>query len=379
MKNLRLQKCPVSLFRVGLLCVFSVVTALPVVSQTPGDWGALYGSLRYHMALDLGNDPTLQLESNSTRFGLDINRNIWPWLSAVGRIEFAMDYGDGGRSLDASGSTHNILDQTPIGLRLGYAGLDFKKYGNLLVGKIWSVYYDVSQYTDRFRVGGVTASGTFTMGLDGGITGTGRAETTLAYRVKMGGWSLGAQAQFRPDGYWVSGGATSIQYEFPIGLTAGIAVNCSRPSEDILADWISAGGRSYALTSIGGIRFRSDSWYLAALASYQLGNEIIYDIGGLPTQDLVYDAFGVEFVANYHILTWMRLNYGFNLLLPTSDISPADPDYRVYAHYFGVDFLLTKNIIIYLQYTLDLGIDDVGASQPDAMFLGLRFDFNLGF
>jgi len=131
-------------------------------------------------------------------------------------------------------------------------------------------------------------------------------------------------------------------------------------------------------TSVGGVRFSSNSLYLAALGSYQLGNESV-DVDVPPLETVIFDTAGVELFGSYRVLPWLGLNYGFNLLLPIGDIAPVHPDYMGHEHFFGTDFYLTEDTIIYLQYTLDLGIDKYGAKQPDAVFLGLRYNFNLAF
>jgi predicted porin len=350
-------------------------------AEKVGDWGSLYGSLRYHLALDLGDNPTLQLESNSTRFGLDIKRKIGPIITALGRIEFSLLLGEGGRTLDASSGSLTTNDDFPLGLRLSYLGLNFGKPGTLLAGKIWSVYYDVTQYTDKINVGDVTASGTYALGLDGGATGTGRADNALAYRMSLGGFNLGLQSQFRVDDNWLSGVAASVQYRTRIGLTAGVAANYTIPPADDLAAWRAlTGSRDYLFTSTAALKFSRESLYLAVLGSYQLGNEAIYDVAYIPTNvTVIYDAYGIEFAGSYKILEWLTALYGFNYMKPISDISPANANYVIHKHFFEVDFFLIHDFYIYLEYLLDLGIDSAGFSQPDAVFLGLRYTFNLAF
>lgn len=82
----------------------------------------------------------------------------------------------------------------------------------------------MSGYRDNFWVFGGQASGTYPLGADGGGSGTGRADKALTYRNSIGGLALGAQAQLEANkitGLGSVGG--SLQYEFPGGLTIGVA------------------------------------------------------------------------------------------------------------------------------------------------------------
>lgn len=87
-------------------------------------------------------------------------------------------------------------DTDDITTRLGQAGL-VGDWGSVQIGKQWSVYYDVTQWTDLFWAVGGNASGTYNAGTDGGISGTGRAEKAVSTRFRYHGLRLGAQTQMR--------------------------------------------------------------------------------------------------------------------------------------------------------------------------------------
>jgi hypothetical protein len=57
--------------------------------------------------------------------------------------------------------------QQVFGNRLGYLGVDLGKFGVITIGKQWSVYRDITSYSDRFNVFGARASATFIGGTDG--------------------------------------------------------------------------------------------------------------------------------------------------------------------------------------------------------------------
>lgn len=111
-----------------------------------------------------------------------------------------------------------------FGSRLGYVGVDFNEWGRFALGKQWGVHYDVTSYTDRFNVFGADASATFNANTDGGLMGTGRADSALSYRNTLfDRLEIGAQIQMRDlsNGEAVDGYGASVQVKIIEGLKAG--------------------------------------------------------------------------------------------------------------------------------------------------------------
>ncbi len=125
--------------------------------------------------------------------------------------------------------------------RLGYVGLKHSQYGSVAAGKQWSVYYDISGWTDAYAIGGGEASGTYNgFTGDGGFSGTGRADDAFTYRGEFGGLKVGAQYQLRGSNYNedtaniadTNGNAKrkygyqlAASYTLDMGLSAGAAYN----------------------------------------------------------------------------------------------------------------------------------------------------------
>jgi predicted porin len=167
--------------------------------RTPPDADTLdfYGSFRVRFA---ASEDSTEIADRFSRAG--VSKGIrWgsQWrFRGFGRIEFGFNMvnnnpvfvtgGDPGFSVGQGGQA--------IGTRLGYVGLD-TPFGTVSFGKQWGVYSDVSGFTDQFATYGGDASGTYNAGSDGGISGTGRAETAMQYRNKFGPVAIGLQAQFR--------------------------------------------------------------------------------------------------------------------------------------------------------------------------------------
>lgn len=82
-----------------------------------------------------------------------------------------------------------------------YVGLSHPRYGSFVLGKQYSLWYDmVGVWTDYFWINGTTAQGSFNgRRADGGFEGNGRADRALSYRNRFGRWSVGALVQGKRD------------------------------------------------------------------------------------------------------------------------------------------------------------------------------------
>ncbi|AZQ12327.1 porin [Shewanella khirikhana] len=83
--------------------------------------------------------------------------------------------------------------------RLGYVGLSHDKYGSLTFGKQWGAYYDVAGTTDLPNVFAGYSVGAYGFG-DGGLTGTGRADSAFQYRNSFGPLSVALQYAAKNNG-----------------------------------------------------------------------------------------------------------------------------------------------------------------------------------
>ena len=158
----------------------------------------LYGSLRLAIASTTGAETTI--EDLSPRIGFRGQAKLTDNTNVSARVELGVNLVDQSTneffiSGDQFGEKR-FQDSDDISTRLGQAGL-VGKWGSVQIGKQWSVYYDVAQWTDLFWAVGGNAAGTFNANTDGGISGTGRAEKALTTRFRWRGLRLGAQAQMR--------------------------------------------------------------------------------------------------------------------------------------------------------------------------------------
>ncbi|OHV10888.1 porin [Kushneria phosphatilytica] len=85
--------------------------------------------------------------------------------------------------------------------RMLYAGVSNDEYGTILIGKQYSMWYDmVAYWTDWFWYNGATAQGSFNgRDGDGGFEGNGRPDRAISYKNTWGDWSVGLLFQTSRD------------------------------------------------------------------------------------------------------------------------------------------------------------------------------------
>lgn len=131
--------------------IITIVVAMLYINIANADT-TLYGSLRQSVEwtnidrssiidvetgerLESVKDSTIDVVSNSSRFGIKGNENLGNNMEAIYLIEFGI-----------RGDVGGILDKN----RLAFAGLK-SDYGTILIGKQWSPYYNALNYNDIFN------------------------------------------------------------------------------------------------------------------------------------------------------------------------------------------------------------------------------------
>jgi predicted porin len=264
--------------------------------------------------------------------------------------------------------------------RLGYVGVDFGDFGRLTLGKQWGVHYDVTSYTDAFNVFGANASATFVAGTDGGLTGTGRADSALSYRNTLfGKLDLGLQVQMRgaAGGGVIDGFGGSLQAHVLPGLTVGATYSRARYAEAI-KDQV-RGLRGDGEFGAVGVRYEADRLSLSGVYARQRNG----DLARLPVFNgpvLVYihesfDASGIELFGRYQLgrvgLLGGYLNYRPDLR-EDSLINPAAETQYVVT---GVDYAANRNALLFAEYRFSQGVGFSGEPGDDVFALGFKYWF----
>lgn len=347
-----------------------------------------YGSFRGHFAF---YNQEIEFQENASRIGfyLGIDKRGYTFFTG---IELGMNLFKSNSQFNSDGNTAGGFlvaqkDQVNqvFNSRLGYLGMDFGKWGRLTLGKQWSVYYDITSYTDLFNVFGGQGSATYNAGTDGGSSGTGRADQSVIYRNRMGKFTFGLQAQAKNafNNEWIDGFGVSAQYEILKGLRIGGAFNRSYIS-DLLIEQSNVLGLSGNPTYYSaGISYRSRHVDLGFVFAKQSNGDlteglIIVPDGGEEFPTVIFDATGFEFFGKYKWQEFAVLG-GYNFYDPDTEDLIEPYGRKVVSDQFGV-----KNLILgaeyrpfhiayfYAEARFAEGYNSFGLKTSDVVTLGLR-------
>lgn len=341
-----------------------------------------YGSLRGHIA---AFDGETEVQDNSSRAGLRFQRAFHAGPTVLAGFEASVNLFDSDTQFRLEGSTSTgfvtIQPQsrgTMFGTRLGFLGLDFGRGGSVTIGKQWSVYYDIAGLTDRFDVFGGEGGQTFVGGTDGGGAGTGRVERALIYRNKIGQLDLGLQGQMRGgkanvlDGYGIS-----LRHPLGEGFLVGAAFVQARLEEANLPFIPGLHGNPRYVSL--GAQMERGPWLVALVLSKQKNGDFatVVDPATTEPESVVFDANGVEFHTRWQAQPHLRFKFGGGYVDPVDLTSPIDADFALKYLIVGAEWFFDESTYIYCEGRLDQSVTPDGASRPDVLLIGLRFDFSL--
>ncbi len=365
------------IIRYHLIILFLVFSIFPGFAQKIQfvDSASFYGKFCTQIALYQSNG---EIQNNGSRVGLFLNQKLENGIGFFVKSEWSVNtvennYTFNQGAVTSPDVTENLFinSKNAFDTRLGFFGINFKKYGTLTVGKQWSAYYDVSGWTDMFNVFGGQASGTYLLGTDGGETGLGRASKAVIFRNKSGPLKLALQTQLTGD--ILNYGGTVILM-ITNELEIGYAIYNSRISPETMN--IISGSKKDNLSSIAGIRFKNQ----------QLSLALTYNIQGFDLQHLMvndtnlingYYARGFEFFAKYLAGRNFTLLGGFNYQNPNKNSIYVSDDFEIKYLVIGSEYHFSPKTMIYLECKLDNSKNYQGNSEFNVYTLGFRFDFNL--
>jgi len=324
---------------------------------------------------------TLAVTNNGSRFGIRAEQDLPFGLTVLGRGEWSISLGQGDTRYNVSENpdtglgTFESTKQQALGTRLGYVGMRFGQFGELTIGKQWGVYYDVSIWTDRFVVFGARSTSTYNAGTDGGETGEGRADDAVAYRVALGPLRLGVQAQLMDArSSTVDSVSGSLIAETGAGLRLGVTY--SRAFLDVVPPLPGYDGEdAEALTY--GLDFAGAGFRLAALGTWTHDHEIVKS--GAVT--VMYDTLGASVFLARRFWGSLLPYAGFDFAIPRGlDTRYVDGDFGTRDLIAGVRWLFDGRdffSFVYAEARTGRTRDVAGAQEPDAVMVGIRFDYSL--
>lgn len=337
-----------------------------------------YSSFRGHFEV---YNEEVEIQENASRLGFEISvyKNDHRFFAGV---ELGINLFRSNQRFNTDANTNSgflAIDNTQqtqvFGNRLGFIGVDFGKYGMVSLGKQWSVYYDITGYTDKFNVFGGQGSATFVANSDGGETGTGRASQSLIYRNSFGNLYTATQFQFRStsNNHFLDGFGLSAQYDFLKGLRLGAAYNRSYFPDLFIDNTLGMDDHPeyYAL----GLNFINETWDIGLVYANQTNGDLT---SLLVTEELVagvYDAIGIEAFVKF-IKPKYSIIAGYNQYDPELNDLPIEGDFNTRDLIFGAEFKPTKRAYFYGEYRIASGDTRVGISEIDVLTLGIRIDLS---
>lgn len=343
------------------------------IVQKFGEYMNPYGSYRINFGVN--DDGYVGMADNASRFGVAGTLPLSKSIDAVAGIELGARLVDYDETIVFRGDPGYQVGEGNSNLfgRLGFVGVKHK-YFSFTVGKQWSAYYDVAEYTDMLFAFGGEASGTFNNGTDGGVSGTGRANQLFLLRSHYKNIHIALQMQARNktensvrigDTY---GG--SLQYISSIGLKLGFAFNIVNDGIDLpKPNEPKSGDKAY----VGSIGYENDNFYVAFTYSQFYQHELKSLTDSL---SVYFDGYGCEFYSSYKFGNKNRWKAALVMNTMWAAKDQKVDDYRML--YFVGEFSYTFGVesCVFLSVKQDFPRDRTGSETQETIFAtGLRFSF----
>ncbi len=337
----------------------------------------LYGRFDGHLAF---THDDVRVENNSSRLGVMVEQPVLGGLTLLAGGEWRVSFGKGDTTYNLSESpdsglgTFQASTNQAFSTRLGFVGLRLANYGALTLGKQWSVYYDVSGWTDLYTVFGAHGSSTYNAGTDGGQTGNGRADEALVYRVALGPLRVGVQAQFLDSTPKVVDGlAGSLVYRCgALQFGAAYSLSFLDFGSIPIAGYDGKNGR--ALTF--GVSFERGGWRIGSVNTWTHDHELVKTTSAA----VMYETLGAELFVSRRFEELVVLLAGFDFAIPRGlDTRFVDPNYANKDVLFGARLLFDKKAgsFLYVEGRTGETRDATGARAEDVVTLGIRFNYSL--
>lgn len=335
----------------------------------------------------------LEIQDNASRFGteLSIKKGSIAFIAAT-EIQLNMFKGGSNFNADAnlSGEFLTIqLEQPPqvFGNRLGYLGIDLGSYGKITIGKQWSVYRDVTSYTDQFNVFGAKASATFIAGTDGGANGTGRADQSLIYRNKIGRFHIGTQLQLRGvnNNKYIDGFGISAQVKLSNTIVLGSSYNRAFISANLLNSKTVLGLNGHPTYLAVAAKYQTTNLTFSAVAILQNNGDFTEGFLKNNTKtessppSVVFDAKGLELFSKYQFHK-IALLAGYNLYLPSvTEKLPIATKFKRNDIIAGMSYQPLKYIQINCEQRLSFGKTAFDVKEPSVFTIGMKLNISNSF
>ena len=384
------------------------------------------GYFTAHMLNTLGDT---QMQDGASRIRIGLNVPAYDQWDTGFNVEWGIRAISSAQNLVIQGDQQASPGdrQQSLYLRQGHLFAKHQKWGDFIAGKQWAVYYDVTNITDWYNVSGGLASGTYALGTDGGVSGTGRADSALTWRKRWEfeagefqvglqyaahvadldirvdditgpdtllvcppgdceyGISHGISATYKADiGKGLFFGAAYNRVKMDIASQDGLIFDTSEIPPVLIQDDFMFNASSNDWTTAFGIAYGEGAWakglYAALVVNRSQNNELAPPGSTVGIANF-FDAKGSETFVSY---TWGAKNCyslygGYNILLSDDDgfeeALVLDDEYRLAQYYLGFQYLWNERVRIYTENAYDDSNEVARAGGFDSFIaVGIRID-----
>jgi predicted porin len=356
--------------KLAFICILLISSDYSLSKTKVQDKLSAYGKLSVMTHVE---DNDASIEDSGSRVGLKAHRVLVSGVKVSARGEWSFNAVNNTSTLSI-GDNQNFLSSDAnktFSRRLGYLSFDLKSFGVFRVGKQWSVYSDVSHFTDNFNLYGGSSGGTYNLRTDGGQSGTGRVSQAVTYRNSFWGIQYGLQAKLiknrkltvdetdvsivAKDAYGFSAKRTFFKDMFEFG----IAYNQIdlKGEKDAITGY--DGGNSWS--SVVGLKLKINDLLLAYIYNRSKNHEI-------DDQTTIFDGNGQELLVSYSISKKLILKTGMNYL--SSFESDLKNDYKKEHYIIGLSYNSIKEFKLFIEGRLNESLNAAGEKSKSSLGIG---------
>lgn len=277
--------------------------------------------------------------------------------------------------------------------RLGYVGMSHDDWGSLSFGKQWGAYYDVAGTTDLPNVFAGYSVGAYTFG-DGGLTGTGRADSAFIYRNSVGPVQIALQYAAKTNGdvsLKNDDGSEMSNSELSFDSSYGASITYAATEKFKLLAGFNRGDFEGHLgntqvdetNEIIGIGAMYGDYYHYAEGREASGLYVGFNAHQSKSNELVngdlYDATGAELMTAYQFdngfVPMVVLSY---LDLDTDATTPIQGKWTRQFAMLGLHYRYSKDTVMFAEMKLDFSdMDDTAleAQEDNSFAVGINYFF----
>lgn len=338
------------------------------------------------LGVALRDELKTEIIDNSSRINFSFERTEINGWSSFAVAEWGINLVDGGNNATFyNGKFGNENGDDFLYNRLGCIGLKNDTWGKLSFGKQWGAYYSVAETTDLPNIYTGYGVGVYTFG-DGGLTGTGRADSALQYSNNWGRFSFiiqyeannhknvvveeSSDANIKMSDSYGASGSFYLTDEFK--LIAGFnsfKINSTDNIYDDEASEIYGFGFSYGNYYHYSENRQADGLYIGGNFHTSNKNELY--------EGELFDSKGYELMIAYH------LDNGFIPLVLLSHLELDATEDNFFTGEFKQEFLMiglhykiSDDTVLFVENKIDFSvIDGVDSKDLDGIALGINFFF----